>query len=54
VDKDEKLKHATDHTHASKYPRFRLVCGEVQRIQDPSAIPERFVDGIWHLIAYIK
>lgn len=54
VDEDEKLKYLTTCRKNPVYPKTQFLCGEVQRIQDPQAVPERFIDGDWLLLAYLK
>ncbi len=56
---NEKLTYepmATTRTCAkdSEYPKVRLLCGEVHRIQNSDAVPEVFDRGDWHKLAYLK
>jgi len=53
-ERHEKMIFSTKCNRNPAYPKARLVCGEVHRIKDPQATPERFVDGDWLLLAYIK
>ena len=54
MEKREKMIFSTQCNRNPAYPKARLVCGEVHRIKDPQAAPERFVDGDWLLLAYLK
>ena len=38
----------------SKYPKTRLVCGELQRIKTPDAAVETYPVGDWALLAMVK
>ena len=38
----------------TKYPKTRLVCGELQRIKTPDAAVETYPVGDWALLAMVK
>jgi len=35
------------------YPKTRLHCGEIQRIESKTSVPERW-DGDWLLLEYLR
>lgn len=56
---NEKLTYETLPTERTcakdcEYPKVRLLCGEVHRIQNPDAAPEVYDRGDWRLLAYLK
>ncbi len=53
MDKHEKMIHTTACRKSPVYPKTRLLCGEIHRIKNPQALPER-LDGDWALLEYVR
>ena len=47
MDDEKKLTQLKPQEQAPGYPKARLICGDIQRITNPSAVLERFHDGGW-------